>query len=322
MKPKVAFYWTAACGGCEEAVVDLGEAILDVAAAVDIVLWPVALDFKKKDVEAMADKSIAAVFINGAIRNTEQEEMAHLLRRKAQVVIAFGSCAQLGGIPGLANVADRDSIFQTVYSGAPSTANPQGTVPARVHQSNGHTVTLPGFWNTVRKLNDVIEVDYYIPGCPPAPELLANAVNALLEGKLPGKGAVLAPDKAQCEDCPRRDSKPDKLAITEFKRPLEVIIDPEKCILAQGVICLGPATRSGCGHRCIEGNMPCTGCFGPTTRVRDYGAKALSGVASLVASNDESEIEQILARIPDPVGTFWRYSLPASALVRRRVNNG
>ncbi len=322
MKPKVAFYWTAACGGCEEAVVDLGEAILDVVAAVDIVLWPVALDFKKKDVEAMADKSIAAAFINGAIRSTEQEEMVHLLRRKAQVVIAFGSCAQLGGIPGLANVTDRESIFKTVYSDAPSTVNHQGTVPQRVHQSNGHAVTLPGLWQTVRKLDDVIDVDYYIPGCPPTPDLLANAVKALLEGKLPEKGTVLCPDKAQCEDCPRRDTKPDKLTITEFKRPSEAMIDPEKCILAQGVICLGPATRSGCGHRCIEGNMPCTGCFGPTTRVRDYGAKALSGVASLVASNEESEIEQILARIPDPVGTFWRYSLPASALVRRRVTNG
>lgn len=322
MKPKVAFYWTAACGGCEEAVVDLGEAILDVAAAVDIVLWPVALDFKKKDIEAMADGSIAAAFINGAIRSSEQEEMVHLLRSKAQVVIAFGACAQLGGIPGLANATDRASLLKTAYMDSPSTVNAEGTLPSPVHKSNGHTVTLPVLWQTVRKLDDVIPVDYYIPGCPPTPELLAAAVNALLEGKLPEKGAVLCPDKAQCEDCPRRDTKPDKLTITEFKRPSEVIIDPEKCILSQGVICLGPATRSGCGHRCIEGNMPCTGCFGPTTRVRDYGAKALSGVASLVASNEESEIEHILARIPDPVGTFWRYSLPASSLVRRRVTNG
>ncbi len=321
MKPKVAFYWCASCGGCEEAVVDLGEAILDVAGAVDIVLWPVALDFKKHDIETMPDGSLAAAFINGAIRTTEQEEMVHTIRKKAQVVIAFGSCAHLGGIPGLANLSDRPSILKTVYSEAPSTVNSEGTIPQRVHKSNGHAVTLPGFWNTVRKLDDVIDVDYYVPGCPPTPDLLSQAVMALLTGKLPEKGSVLCPDKAQCEDCPRRDSKPEKLAITEFKRPSEVIIDPETCILAQGVICLGPATRSGCGHRCIEGNMPCTGCFGPTSRVRDYGAKALSGVASLVGSNDEGEIEAILARVPDPVGTFWRYSLPASPLVRRRIPN-
>src|SRR5512139_3794811 len=115
-KPKVAFYWCASCGGCEEAVVDLAEGILDVAAAIDIVMWPVAMDFKRKDVEAMADKSIVATFLNGAIRSTEQEEMAHLMRRKSQFMIAFGACAQLGGIPGLANMWDRQSIMERVYS--------------------------------------------------------------------------------------------------------------------------------------------------------------------------------------------------------------
>jgi F420-non-reducing hydrogenase small subunit len=319
MKPKVAFYWCAACGGCEEAVVDLGEAILDVVAAVDIVLWPVALDFKKADIEAMPDGSIAASFINGAIRTTEQEEWAHLLRRKSQLVVAFGSCAQLGGIPGLANLWDRKSIFRAVYSEAPSTENPEGVTPQQRHKLNGESLTLPGFYDTVRKLDDVIDVDYYVPGCPPTPKLLAAAVQALLGGDLPAKGAVLAPDHALCEDCPRKDTKPAKLALAEYHRPHEVIVDPEKCLLAQGVVCLGPATRSGCEARCIEGNMPCTGCFGPTSRVRDFGAKAISGIASLAASNDEQEIEQILGKIADPVGTFYRYSLPASMLPRKRI---
>jgi F420-non-reducing hydrogenase small subunit len=94
-KPKVAFYWCASCGGCEEAVVDLAENILDVVAAVDIVFWPVALDFKKEDVETMPDGSITACFINGAIRTSEQEEMVHLLRRKSQILIAFGACSHL-----------------------------------------------------------------------------------------------------------------------------------------------------------------------------------------------------------------------------------
>jgi F420-non-reducing hydrogenase small subunit len=319
MKPKVAFYWCAACGGCEEAVVDLGEAILDVVAVVDIVLWPVALDFKKADIEAMEDGSIAAAFINGAVRNSEQEEWAHLLRRKSQVVVAFGSCAQLGGIPGLANLANREAIFETVYQESPSTQNGEGTRPQTEFQSNGHTLTLPVFWDTVRALDQVIAVDYYVPGCPPTPKLLSDAVTALLEGKLPEKGAVLAPDNALCSDCPRKDTKPEKLEIKAYYRPSEIEIDAEKCLLAQGLLCLGAATRSGCGARCIEGNMPCTGCFGPTSRVRDYGAKALSGVASLAASNDEQEIEAILARIPDPVGTFYRYSLPVSMLQRRKI---
>ena len=319
MKPKVAFYWCAACGGCEETVVDLGEGILDVVAAVDIVLWPVALDFKKTDIEAMADGSITVAFINGAIRTSEQEEWAHMLRKKAQVVIAFGSCAQLGGIPGLANFTGRGPLLDEVYRGSPSTINPEGVFPAREHKDNGHTVELPGFYNTVRALHQVIDVDYFIPGCPPTPQLLADAVQALLAGKLPEKGATLAPDQALCVDCPRKDSKPEKLSLTGFKRPFEILIDQEKCLLAQGLLCLGPATRSGCGSRCIEGNMPCTGCFGPTSRVRDYGGKALSAVASLADSNDEAQIVSILATIPDPAGTFYRYSLPVSALQRKKL---
>ena len=123
-KPKIAFYWCASCGGCEESVVDLAEDILMVLDAVDIVLWPVAMDFKKKDVEAMADKSIVATLLNGAIRSSEQEEMARLLRRKSQVLIAYGSCAHTGGIPALANQFSREQIMKYVYEDAPTVVNP------------------------------------------------------------------------------------------------------------------------------------------------------------------------------------------------------
>ena len=318
-KPKVAFYWCASCGGCEEAVVDLAEKILDVVAAVDIVFWPVALDFKRSDVEAMDDGAILACFINGAVRTTEQEEMAQLLRRKSQVMIAFGSCSHLGGIPGLANLWDRESIFRTSYLETPSTVNPDGILPQTTHKENGHEVKLPGFYDTVRALDQVTDVDYYLPGCAPTPKLIGEAVGVLLSGELPPKGTVLSPDKALCDECPRKDSKPETLSITEFKRPHEVVLNEDECILAQGVLCMGPATRAGCEALCVEGNMPCTGCFGPTSRVKDQGAKALSAFASSVGSDDESEIERILAAIPDPIGTFYRYSLPTSLLRRKRV---
>jgi len=318
-KPKVAFYWCASCGGCEEAVVDLAEKVLDVVAAVDIVFWPVALDFKRRDVEAMADGSILAAFVNGAVRTTEQEEMVHLIRRKAQVLVAFGSCAQLGGIPGLANLWDRESIFRAAYRDSPSTVNPEGVVPQTHYQENGRQVSLPGFYDTVRSLDQVTQVDYYLPGCAPTPGLIAKALEALLSGNLPPKGTVLAPDVALCDECPRKASKPETLAISAFRRPHEVILNEEECLLAQGVLCMGPATRGGCEALCVKGNMPCTGCFGPTSRVRDQGAKALSGFASSVASNDAAEIERIVSAIADPVGTLYRYSLPASLLRRRRM---
>jgi len=319
-KPKVAFYWCAACGGCEETVVDLEEKILDVAAAVDIVFWPVALDFKRKDVEALPDGAITATFLNGAIRTNEQEEMAHLLRRKSQLLIAFGACSQLGGIPGLANLWDRRALLATAYLEAPSVVNPAGTTPQASHAHSGsESVTLPVLFDTVKTLAQTVAVDYFVPGCPPTPKILLDAVQKLLNGNLPEKGAVLAPDTALCEECPRKDTRPEKLAVKEWKRPHEILIDPDQCLLTQGLLCLGSATRGGCEAQCTKGNMPCSGCFGPTSRVRDFGAKALSALASIIDADDEAEIGKILAQIPDPVGTLYRYSLAASPLRRKKL---
>lgn len=316
-KPKIAFYWCASCGGCEEAVVDLGEDLLTVAALVDIAFWPVALDFKREDVEALDDGELAAAFINGAVRTSEQEEMAGLLRRKSAVVVAFGSCAILGGVPGLANMYESPDILDLVYHQAPTLANAEGTMPAEKCQVAGGELTLPAFSASVRTLDQVIDVDYYLPGCPPPPALIKSAVTALVEGKLPEKGAVLAPDVALCSECPRAATKPDKLLVKEFRRPHQTLIDPDVCLLAQGLVCLGPATRAGCAAACLGGNMPCTGCMGPTSGVADHGAKALSAVASVLDVNDEDQIGPRIAEIADPVGTFYRYGLPASLLHRR-----
>jgi F420-non-reducing hydrogenase small subunit len=318
-KPKVAFYWCSSCGGCEESIVDLGEDILKVVAAVDIVYWPVALDFKKKDLEAMPDGSIAVAFINGSIRMSEQEEMAHLLRRKSQLVVAHGACAHIGGLPGLANFWNKETIFRTVYHTTVSTANPGGAEPQLETILDGKTLTLPEFWDTVYPLNAIIDVDYYLPGCAPHRDLIMNAITAILEGKLPPKGSVLAPNTSCCDECSRNKTKPEKMVIKEIKRPYEVILDPEQCFLAQGIICMGPATRGGCGERCIEGNMPCRGCMGPTDQVHDQGAKFLSALASILDANDEKEIERIVDSIDDPAGTFYRFSLPSSLLRRKKM---
>jgi F420-non-reducing hydrogenase small subunit len=320
-KPKVAFYWCASCGGCEEAVVDLAENILDVVEAVDIVFWPVALDFKKEDVAAMDDEEIDISFINGAVRLSEQDEMVKLLRQKSKLVIAFGSCAHLGGIPGLGNLWNRETIFQRVYEETPSTDNPEGTLPSTRSQVNGHELELPEFYHSVKHLNEVITVNYYLPGCPPTPKLLLEAVQAVLKGELPPIGAVLAPDKALCEECDRNETKPEKLLMNDIKRVQEVEIDQEKCLLAQGIICMGPATRTGCGALCVNGNMPCTGCFGPTNRVLDQGAKALSAIASILDYTDEEALTRILDKFVDPIGTFYRYGLPASMLKRKNMGS-
>ncbi len=317
-KPKVAFYWCASCGGCEEAVVDLAEAILDVVGAVDIVFWPVALDFKRSDVEALPDGSIAVSFINGAIRMSEQEEMVQLLRRKSGLVVAFGSCSHLGGIPGLANLSDRDAIFEWYFEKGPSVEPGATTKPlTRIKVPEGE-LELPEFWDTVKSLDQVIDVDYYLPGCPPTPKLLANAVQAILAGQLPPKGTVLAGTKGLCSECKLNETKPDRLLIQDLKRITELKLDPNKCFLAQGVICMGPVTRSGCEALCINGLMPCTGCFGPVEESPDYGGKALSFLASIVDIQDPGEAKRVLGKVADPTGIFYRYSLPTSKLGRKR----
>jgi F420-non-reducing hydrogenase small subunit len=317
-KPLVAFYWCASCGGCEESVVDLAEDLLKVVEAVEFRLFPVAMDFKYSDVEALPDKALTVSFINGAIRTEEQEHIAKLLRQKSQIVVAYGACAHLGGIPGLANVANKKEIFETAYKTTPSTVNPKGIFPQTVTDTPYGKLKLPEIYDSVQTLNQTIDVDYYLPGCAPPPDLVMKAITAILEGNLPAKGSVLASEKALCETCERNKSKPDKLAIKDIKRISEVIADPEKCFLAEGIICVGPATRGGCGERCINANMPCRGCFGPTKEVKDMGARFLSGLASIIDVDDEAEMEKVAQSVIDPIGLFYMYTLPSSIISRKQ----
>lgn len=321
-KPKVAFYWCAACGGCEEAVVDLDVDILPVVQAVDIVLWPVALDFKKHHIEAMEDGEITVSFINGAIRSEEQEEWAHLLRKKSKLVVAFGSCSHMGGIPGLMNFSTGKAMMDEVYQTSPIIGNTNGAYPRTKCQvtigegkeQESVELTLPGMYNRVFTLDQVIDVDYYLPGCAPTKKIIVNAVNAILTGNLPAKGAVLSPNKALCDECRLNDTKPDKFTLKEFKRYHLNEVDPNKCLLSQGFVCMGVATRAGCEGLCINANMPCEGCFGPTDDVKDQGAKFLSAISSMIDADDEEEIMRVIGTIDDPAGTFYRFSLPASIL--------
>ncbi len=316
-KPKVAFYWCSSCGGCEETIVDFNEKLLDVVGLVDIVFWPCALDFKTSDVEAMADQSLAAAFINGAIRTSEQETMVQLLRKKAKLVVAFGSCASQGGLPALANLTNKEAILNRAYVETETTVNPEGVLPQEKWTDNDVTLTLPRFYDSVSKLDDVIRVDYYLPGCPPTVRLVEGALQALLSGQLPPAGTVLAPNRALCFSCTRNSSKPDHLTISELKRVHQVELDPERCFLAQGVLCMGPATRDGCGQMCINGHMPCTGCFGPLDNI-DQGAKFLAAIGGLYQGQGQPEAQRLANSIPDPAGTFYRYGLAGALLGKRK----
>jgi F420-non-reducing hydrogenase small subunit len=316
-KPKVALYWAASCGGCEIGQLEIGEKLLQLAAGVEIVFWPVAIDVKYKDVEAMPDQSIDACLFNGGIRSSEQEHMAKLLRRKSKAVIAYGACAYGGGVPGLANLFNRETILNRVYLETPSTDNAGKTLPQTSTKTPEGEVNLPELYDTVKTLAQTITVDYTIPGCPPEERTTWLALDALLQGKLPPVGTVISHNaKSVCDDCPRlRNVK----KIKKIYRTYEIVPEPDICLLEQGMLCAGIATRGGCGAPCPKANMPCTGCYGPVGGVIDQGAHYLSAVASVMDTADPEEINKIIEDIRDPVGTFYRYSLPDSLLRRART---
>jgi len=307
-KLKFALYWAASCGGCEIAVLDINEKILDVVANADILFWPVAMDIKYKDVEAMPDKHIDVCFFNGAIRTEEQEHMANLLRKKAKVLVAFGSCACDGCVIGLGNLWDKETIFQRAYFETPSTKNPESLTPQTSFNVKEGELELPAFYDTVKTLAQTVDVDYYLSGCPPPVPLIIQAVQAIFKNELPPKGSVIMPNKSICDECPR-EKKDRKLS--EIKRIYEIDDDTQTCFWDQSVICMGPATRAGCGAQCLEVNMPCTGCNGPGPLVNDQGAAIVSALTSIATNSD------LINQIADPIGTFYKYSLANSILTRK-----
>ena len=315
-KPKFAMYWAASCGGCEIAVLNIHEKILDVDANFDVVFWPVAMDAKYKDVEAMEDGSILLTLFNGGIRNDENEHIAKLLRRKSKLLVAFGSCASEGCIPGLANFGAVEEIVNTAFNTV-TTDNPKGIYPQTSYKMPEGEINIPTLYPRLKTLDQVVDVDYYMPGCPPESHQIAAVIDLVvqvLQGKaeLPPKGAVIgAGNSTVCDECKRtRNVK----TITSFRRIYDAPNDPELCLLEQGIPCNGIATRSGCNARCPTAGAQCIGCYGPAEGVLDYGSRLITGFASVVDATEPKEIEAILDGIPDPAGQFYRFNLAGSML--------
>ncbi|HSM32992.1 MAG TPA: oxidoreductase [Anaerolineae bacterium] len=313
---KLAMYWASACGGCDVAVLNLGMKLIEFTERWEPVFWPAAMDAKRQDVRAMEDGEIDVCLFDGGIRTDEDAEMAHLLRAKSKVLVAFGSCAGEGCIPGLANQRSIEHVFAAAYD--PELNDVNGGLPNGPWESPYGELELPTLSVRLRTLGQVVDVDYSVPGCPPETERIAEvlgAVTAALDGTgpLPPKGAVLgAGNSTVCDECKRERGVKH---ITEFKRIQTLAeIDPTLCLLEQGLPCCGPATRDGCGAKCPAAGAPCIGCYGATQGVNDFGARLLSAYASVVDASEPEDIERILAGLPDTVGQFYRFSLAASLL--------
>ncbi|RLI83766.1 methyl viologen-reducing hydrogenase [Archaeoglobales archaeon] len=259
MTIRIAEEWLAKCGGCEVTILDVGEAILDLLPKIEFVHMPVIMDHKyygqtgeRAEIEIPeADIGIIA----GGIRNEEHREVAKIMREKCKIIIALGSCACFGGIPALGNMFKLDEIYDKVYRGTKSTE--PGDAPS---------VDLPHLTDRVYAIDEEIKVDVYLPGCPTHYSHIAEALTALIEGK-PFKLA----ERSVCDDCPLIR---EKKAVATIRRNLEPLdydptkLDKTRCLMEQGILCLGPVTRAGCGGpdktpRCISVGIPCEGCFGP-----------------------------------------------------------
>ena len=314
---KLAMYWASACGGCDVAVLNLGMGLIELTERWEPVFWPAAMDVKKPAVHAMEDGAIDVCLFDGSIRSDEDAEMAHLLRAKSKVLVSFGSCATEGCIPGLANQHSVDQLLGSVYPHL-GTDHPDGIIPNGPWESPYGMLELPKLETRLRTLSQVVNVDYSVPGCPPETERIAEVlatVTAALDGDvpLPPAGAILgAGNSTVCDECTReRGIK----SIKEFKRIQTLAdVDPDLCLLEQGLPCCGPAARDGCGAKCPAAGAPCIGCYGATDGVRDFGARLLSAYASVVDASEPEDIERILDGLPDTVGQFYRFSLADSLL--------
>lgn len=340
-KIKLAIYWAAGCGGCDVSLLDTDEKVLNIGAMADIVMWPIAHDGKEKDIEAMDDGSITVSIINGAIRNSENEHMAKLLRKKSQLVVSYGTCACFGGSPALANLVPggHKEILDYVYKDVATTANFQKengheknpVIPQTSFQAPEGELTLPVLYDTVKTLDQVIDVDYYIPGCPPTQVSISQLLNALVgfvyKGEpLPPKGAMVGViQKTLCEECHRTK---EYKRITKVYEPHEVDVDPQQCLMDQGILCLGPATIAGCGAPCTKAGQPCRGCYGPSEVVDELGASMFTAVASLFPVLDEDptcgedQIIEIMESVKDPLGYFYAFSMSKSLIKRSVVEGG
>lgn len=301
-KAKIATMWLAGCSGCHLSIADIHEAIIDVMGLADFEFSPVLMDVKYDEVPDNLD----VIIIEGGIRNDENRELAEMLREKAKFVIAYGVCAVYGGIPGLGNLHKVEELTQEAYINSASTYNEEGIIPNE---------DVPHLESRVRPLSDAIDVDLAIPGCPTRSDVLAEALVALLTGE-----PIVLPTTNLCEVCPR-EKPPEGMAMDKIIRQFELgRPEEELCLVPQGLVCMGPSTISLCGAECPTIGIQCRGCYGPTAKVTDQGAKMISAIGSDFGIEHDKTVdpEEVADQLDDIVGTFYTYTLPA-ALIPMKV---
>ncbi len=320
-RPRIAIAYGAICGGCDVSLVNTGEKLAELLEKYDIIYWSIAVD-GRRDILENIDSIDVAIFM-GSIRTSEHKELAKLLREKARLRIAYGTCSIYGGIPGLAAIYRPSDINKIVSE----------TITTTIRDNNlnrpykeGESLELPELLEIPYPSIDAFDPQILVPGCPPSVETVENLIDILIEytkGWRPESKIFLGEENENtlCSKCPRKPEDMTKIVMPGIYRLYEREIDENKCFLEQGILCMGPVTRLACKHQCIKNNMPCIGCMGPVASIDDPGLKMLSSIASLLLVDKEKTLlEKGLAReldkIVDPHGMFYKYTLPSSLLMK------
>jgi F420-non-reducing hydrogenase small subunit len=327
LKKTVAVFAASGCRGCEHAILDIHFQVQSLSRWADIVFWPYVLGSGEETLNAL--DSIDVCFFTGAVQTDDERQAALALREKADLLVACGACAAFGGMPGLANLKPQgpssEATDETSEDAAPSHA-----IPA-----------LPKRQSRVSALGQIVPIDYVIPGCQPTQSLLWAGIQALVcgpqatsklsfaaarlpeaaaqavtAGILPARGFSFSGEKAVCASCSR---KKEEKKFKTIVRPYQQYEESGRCLLEQGLICLGISTREGCGGICTGVGQPCRGCFGKPAEVFDPGAKMVSAISSTFDSAEKSEIEDMVAAFNDLSGTFYRYTMPTQCALNSKA---
>ena len=167
-KPKVATTSLAGCFGCHMSVLDIDDRILKLIELVDFDKSPV------DDIKEFHGRCTVGL-IEGGCCNEENVKVLRDFREHCDILISVGNCAIIGGIPAMRNMIPLRECYEEAYLKGPTVHNPSGKIP--------NDPELPLLLNRVYPCNEVVKIDYHLPGCPPPADTLWEALVALLSDK-------------------------------------------------------------------------------------------------------------------------------------------
>lgn len=285
---RIATLSLSGCFGCHMSVIDAGQRFIDLLGKAELVSTPVT--------EGEECPECDLLLVEGAIGTERDAEVLVLGRERATTLVAVGSCAAFGGIGALRNLSQRRTVVARAYG--------EGSELGR----DGGDGSIPELIPRVRPVGDLVQVDAAIPGCSPTSEALLDALEAVVEGRpLPVAGR-----RNLCAECSRKhvtmlEHSRDFVADAVYSVMELEEVDPDRCLVEQGVICMGTVTREGCGARCVSANIPCRGCMGPANPEFEQGGKMVDSLAAVLPAG-------AIMFLDDLMGTGYRFSLPVSVL--------